>query len=52
MTGGNLKISKKLDGGWGGGRSASPPDASQPVGCWLFVVASWVFVFFLGRVWP
>ena len=27
MRGGKLKKMKKLEGGWGAGRSASPPDA-------------------------
>ena len=43
VRGCNLKKKKRLEGGWGGGRSASPPDA---FGAFAFVVFS-VYIFCL-----
>ena len=41
-------LKKRLEGGWGGGRSACPPDALQPVGCWLLVVCCCILGFRIG----
>ena len=38
VRGGNLK-KKRLEGGWGGGRSASPPDAWGVFACVVFFLS-------------